>query len=158
MRTRSWGLAPPPAVFLLLAGLGLGGIVGFLIGSSRTPPAVLVPGHPTTLHVYRFDSVGALPEPGNGERVIFDQSTITRVAAELNRLPPFPKFGRHCDVVLPRYPLTFDYNNGDQLTVEVRPSPCGMVTVLGEYAPRAADALDSPLFDEITTFLKPRSP
>jgi len=155
---RPWRLAEPAALVLLLAGLALAGIIGFLIGSSRVPSAVLVPGRPTTLHVYRFDPAGSLPQPGNGERVIFDQSAIASVATELNRLPPFPRFGRHCDVSLPTYQLSFDYNNGDQLTVEVRPSPCGMVTGLGGDDTTRGDALNSPLFDQLATFLKPRSP
>lgn len=46
---------------LVLPALVLGAIVGFLLGSSRTPNDVLVPGRPTTLHLYRFEPAGALP-------------------------------------------------------------------------------------------------
>jgi len=52
------------------------------------------------------------------------------------------------------YLLSFDYSNGDKLTVDVRPSPCGMVTVLGDDTPRA-DAVDSALLNDVTTQLKP---
>jgi len=139
---------------LALAALVLGGIGGFLLGSSRTPNDVLVPGRPTTLHLYRFDPAGVLPKPGNGETVIFDQGAITRIAAEVNRLPSFPRIGRPCDATLSTYLLSFDYSNGDKLTVDVRPSPCGKVTVLGEDTPRA-DAVNSALLDDVTTLLKP---
>jgi len=135
---------------LVLPALVLGGIVGFLLGSSRTPNDVLVAGRPTTLHLYRFDAAGALPQPGNGETVIFDQSVISRIAAEVNRVPAFPKIGRHCDATLSTYLLSFDYSNGDKVTVDVRPSPCGMVTVLGEDTPRG-DAIDSALLNDVTT-------
>jgi hypothetical protein len=94
------------------ATLVLGGIGGFLLGSSRTPNDVLVPGRPTTLHLYRFDPVGSLPKPGNGETVIFDQRAISRFAAEVNRLPSFPKIGRQCDPTLSTYLLSFDYSTG----------------------------------------------
>ena len=139
---------------LVLPALVLGAIVGFLLGSSRTPNDVLVPGRPTTLHLYRFEPAGALPQPGNGETVIFDQGAISRIAAEVNRLPSFPRIGRQCDPTLSTYLLSFDYSNGDKLTVDVRPSPCGMVTVLGDDAPRG-DAVDSPLLDDVITQLKP---
>jgi len=139
---------------LALSALVLGGIAGFLVGSSRAPNDVLVPGRPTTLHLYRFDATGTLPKPGNGETVIFDQRAISRIAAEVNRLPPFPKIGRQCVAILSTYLLSFDYSNGDKLTVDVRPSPCGMVTVLGDDTPRA-DAVDSALLNDVTTQLKP---
>ena len=85
---------------LALAALVLGGIGAFLLGSSRTPKDALVPGRPTTLHLYRFDPVGVLPKPGDGETVIFDQGAISRIAAEVNRLPSFPRIGRQCDPTL----------------------------------------------------------
>jgi hypothetical protein len=141
-------------VVLALATLVVGGVIGFLLGSSRTPSDVLVPGRPTTLHLFRFDPAGVLPKPGNGETVIFDQHAISRIAAEVNRLRSFPKIGQQCDATLSTYLLSFDYSNGDKLTVEVRPSPCGMVTVRGEDTPRA-DARDSALLDDVTTLLKP---
>jgi hypothetical protein len=149
-----WRLSLRERVVLAVSALVVGGIAGFLVGSSRTPNDVLVPGRPTTLHLYRFDSAGALPNPGSGETVIFDQGAISRIAAELNRLPPFPKIGQPCDASLPTYYLSFDYSNGDHLTVEVRPSPCAMVTVRGEDIPRA-DAVNSALLNDVTTLLKP---
>jgi len=115
---------------------------------------VLVPGRPTTLHLYRFDPAAGLPKPGNGEVVIFDQGAISRIATEVNRLPSFPRIGHPCDARLATYWLSFDYSNGDKLTVEVRPSPCGMVTIRGEDTPRA-DALDSALLNDVTTRLRP---
>ena len=139
---------------LVLPALVLGAIVGFLLGSSRTPNDVLVPGRPTTLHLYRFEPAGALPQPGNGETVIFDPGAISRIAAEVNRLPTFPRIGRQCEATLSTYLLSFDYSNGDKLTVNVRPSPCGMVTVLGDDTPRA-DAVDSALLTDVATQLKP---
>ena len=139
---------------LVLPALVLGAIVGFLLGSSRTPNDVLVPGRPTTLHLYRFEPAGALPQPGNGETVIFDQGAISRIAAEVNRLPTFPRIGRQCEAALSTYLLSFDSSNGDKLTVNVRPSPCGMVTVLGDDTPRA-DAVDSALLTDVITQLKP---
>jgi len=138
-----------------VATLVVGGVIGFLLGSTRAPSEVLVPGKPTTLHLYRFDPVGSLPKPGNGEVVIFDQHAISRIAAEVNRLPSFPRIGQQCDAGLATYWLSFDYSNGDKLTVEVRPSPCGMVTVRGEDTPRA-DALNSALLDDVTALLKPK--
>ena len=143
-------------VVLAVATLALGGLIGFLLGSSRAPSDVLVPGKPTTLHLYRFDPAGVLPKPGNGETVIFDQQSISRIAAEVNRLPSFPKIGQQCDARLSTYLISFDYSNGDKLTVEVRPSPCGMVTVRGEDTPKA-DALNSALLDDVTTLLRPQS-
>jgi len=140
---------------LALAALVLGGIGAFLLGSSRTPNDALVPGRPTTLHLYRFDPAGVLPKPGNGETVIFDQGAISRIAAEVNRLPSFPRIGRQCDPTLSTYLLSFDYSNGDKVSVDVRLSPCGMVTVLGDDTPRG-DATDSALLDDVTTLLKPR--
>jgi hypothetical protein len=141
-------------IVLAVAALALGGVIGFLIGSSRVPSDVLVPGRPTTLHIFRVDPVGSLPTPGNGETVIFDQRSISRIAAELNRLPPFPTVGQHCDANLLTYELSFDYSNGDQLTVDVRQPPCGKVTIRGEDTSRA-DALNSQLLDDVTTLLKP---
>ena len=139
---------------LAVATLALGGMIGFLLGSSRIPSDVLVPGRPTTLHLYRFDAAGVLPKPGNGETVIFDEHVISRIAAEVNRLPSFPKIGQQCDARLSTYELSFDYSNGEKLTVEVRPSPCGMVRVRGEDPPRA-DAVNSALLDDVMTLLKP---
>jgi hypothetical protein len=106
------------------------------------------------MHLYRFDPAGVLPKPGDGETVIFDQPAISRIAAEVNRLPSFPKIGRQCDARLWTYWLSFDYSNGDKLTVEVRRSPCGIVRVRGEDTPRA-DAVNSALLDDVTTLLKP---
>jgi hypothetical protein len=140
---------------LVVAALTLGGLIGFVVGSSRATSNVLVPGTPTTLHLYRFDPPGVLPKPGNGETVIFDQHAISRIAAEVNRLPSFPKIGQQCDARLSTYLISFDYSNGDKLTVEVRPAPCGMVTVRGEDTPRA-DALNSALLEDVTTLLKPQ--
>jgi len=139
---------------LALATLTLGGMLGFFLASSRIPSDVLVPGRPTTLHLYRFDPAGSLPKPGNGETVIFDQLVISRVASEVNRLPSFPTIGRPCDAGLSTYWLSFDYSNGDKITVHVRPSPCGMVTLRGEVTPMA-DALNSALLNDVTTLLKP---
>lgn len=139
---------------LAVATLALGGMLGYFLASSRIPADVLVPGRPSTLHLYRFDPTGGLPKPGNGETVIFDQAAISRIADEVNRLPSYPTIGRPCDAGLSTYWLSFDYSNGDKLTVEVRPSPCGMVTLRGEDTPRA-DALNSGLLDEVTTLLKP---
>ena len=127
--------------------LVLGGIIGFALGWSRVPSAVLVPGNPTTLHLYLFD-----PQSTSPETVIFDRQSISRMATEVNRLPPFPKFGRDCTAKLSTYELTFDYKNGDQLTVDIRPSPCGMVTVRGEET-AVADAFGSPLLDDVTRLL-----
>jgi len=141
-------------VVLAVATLALGGMIGFLLGSSRIPSDLVVPGRPTTLHLYRFDAAGVLPKPGNGETVIFDQQAISRIAAEVNRLPSFPKIGRQCDARLWTYLLSFDYSNGDKLTVEVRPSPCGLVTLRGEDTPRA-DGINSALLDDVMTLLKP---
>jgi len=124
--------------------LVLGGVIGFAVGWSRVPSAVLVPGNPTTLHLYLFD-----PQSTSPETVIFDQQSISRIATEVNRLPSFPKFGRDCTAKLSTYELTFDYKNGDQLTVDIRPPPCGMVTVRGEET-AVADALGSPLLDDVT--------
>ena len=149
-----WRLNSRERVILAAATLALGGLIGFLVGSSRIPSEVLVPGRPTTLHLYRFDPAGVLPVPGNGETVIFDEGAISRIAAEVNRLPSFPKIGRQCAATLSTYLLSFDYSNGDKLTVEVRPSPCGKVTVRGEDTPRA-DAVNSALVDDVTTQLKP---
>ena len=138
---------------LVVAALTLGGLIGFVVGSSRATSNVLVPGTPTTLHLYRLEPAGVLPKPGNGEVVIFDQHAISRIAAEVNRLPSFPKIGQQCDARLSTYLISFDYSNGDKLTVEVRPSPCGMVTLRGEGTPRA-DALNSALLDDVTRLLK----
>jgi hypothetical protein len=85
---------------LLLPALALtvGAVIGFAGRSWLALPSdVVVDGHPSTLHVYRWDPVGPQPELGRGEAVIFKQATISMVVAELNRLPAFPKSGRSCD-------------------------------------------------------------
>ena len=106
---------------IAVAALLLGGIVGFFLGSSRTPNDVLVPGRPTTLHLYRFDPAGSLPKPGSGETVIFDQGAISRIAAEVNRLPSFPRIGRQCDPTLsPRGDAT-DSALFDDVTTLLKP-------------------------------------
>ena len=64
--------------------------------------------------------------------MIFRQETISKVVAELNHLPPFPKSGRTCDMNGSYLALTFSYDNGDAETVHVRPAPCGMVTGHGD--------------------------
>lgn len=139
-----------PAV-ALVAGVA----IGFAGRSSLGLPSdVVVDGHPSTLHVYRFEPAGALPQPGQGEVVIFDQASISYVVAELNRLPAFPKAGRRCNDSGSFFQLTFDYDNGDA-EVNVRPAPCGMVTKhAGQRV--VADALDSPLYRELAALLNSR--
>jgi hypothetical protein len=146
------GKGHPSWLFPAGVALLLGGLIGFILGSARAPSSVLVPGMPTTLHLYRVDPNGSLPQPGNGEKVIFDQQVIARIAAELNRLPAFPRLGRDCNATQPMYQLDFDYSNGDSTTAEIRPSPCGMVTVHGEEAAQA-DAVGSPLLDDVMKLL-----
>ena len=140
---------------LLLPALALavGAVIGFAGRSWLALPSdVVVDGHPSTLHVYRWDSARALPEPGRGEAVIFKQPTISKVVAELNRLPAFPKSGRPCDKGGSYLALSFSYDNGDTETLNVRPAPCGMVTKHGDETV-VADALGSNLYQDLTGLL-----
>jgi hypothetical protein len=140
---------------LLLPALALtvGAVIGFAGRSGLAfPSEVVVDGHPSTLHVYRWDPGGALPQPGRGEAVIFRQATISQVAAELNRLPAFPKSGRSCDRSGSYFALSFSYDNGDTETVNVRPAPCGMVTKHGDEIV-AADAVGSNLYQDLVGML-----
>ena len=136
--------------------LALGAVIGFAGRSWLTVPSdVVVDGHPSTLHVYRWDPGGALPEPGRGEAVIFKQATIAQVVAELNGLPAFPKNGRSCDRSGPYVALSFSYDNGDTESVSVYPAPCGLVTKHG--AERVvADALGSTLYQDLEGLLTSR--
>jgi hypothetical protein len=136
--------------------LALGAVIGFAGRSWLTVPSdVVVDGHPSTLHVYRWDPGGTLPQPGRGEAVIFKQATISQVVAELNRLPAFPKSGRSCDKDGPYVALSFSYDNGDTESVSVYPAPCGMVTKHG--AERVvADALGSTLYHDLEGLLTSR--
>ncbi len=136
--------------------LALGAVIGFAGRSWLTVPSdVVVDGHPSTLHVYRWDPGGTLPEPGRGEAVIFKQATIAQVVAELNGLPAFPKNGRSCDRSGPYVALSFSYDNGDTESVSVYPAPCGLVTKHG--AERVvADALGSTLYQDLEGLLTSR--
>jgi hypothetical protein len=136
-----------------LLALAIGAAIGFA-GRSQLAPSreVVVDGRPSTLHVYRFDPAGALPQPGRGEAVIFTPATISKVAADLNALPAFPKAGRSCDKGGPFVALTFSYDNGDSETVNVRPAPCGMVSKHGDEQV-VGDALSSTLFQDLTPLL-----
>ena len=140
---------------LLLPALALavGAVIGFAGRSWLALPSdVVVDGHPSTLHVFRFDPAGALPEPGRGEAVIFKQATISKVVAELNHLPAFPKSGRPCDKGGSYLALGFSYDNGDTEGVNVYPAPCGMVTKHGDETV-VADALGSNLYQDLTGLL-----
>jgi hypothetical protein len=133
--------------------LALGAVLGFAGRSWLAfPSALVVDGHPTTLHVYQVDPAGALPQPGHGEAVIFKQATIARVVTELNHLPVFPGSRRPCDKSGPFVALSFSYDNGDTLTVDVRPAPCGLVTKYGDET-TVADALGSSLYQDISDLL-----
>jgi hypothetical protein len=112
----------------------------------------VVDGHPSTLHVYRWDPGGTLPLPGRGEAVIFRQATISQLVAELNRLPAFPRSGRSCDRSGWYFALSFSYDSGDTETVNVRPAPCGMVTKHGDEIV-AADAVGSNLYQDLAGML-----
>ncbi len=150
------GGEPPSRLGRLLlpvAALAIGAVIGFAARSwLASPSVVVIDGKPSTLHVFRFDPAGALPEPGRGEAVIFKQATISKVVAELNHLPAFPRSGRPCDRGGQYLALTFSYDNGDAQTVNVRPAPCGMVSKHGDERV-VADALGSNLYQDLTGLL-----
>jgi hypothetical protein len=137
-------VAPP---FLVLV---IGAVIGFSGRSWLASPSdVVVDGHPSTLGVYRFDPTTNVSP---AEAVIFNQGTISKVAAELNGLPAFPKSGRSCDKDSVYVALTFSYDNGDSETVNVRSAPCGMVTKYGDEKV-VADALGSRLYGDLAALL-----
>src|SRR6266851_874708 len=144
------GKGQPRSLLIGLASMAVGAWIGFVVGSGQAHPIVLVSGKPTTLHIYRFD--GNLPKPGNGEKVIFDQALISRFVTEVNQITSFPRFGRQCDSGVVTYELDFDYNNGDRITVDVRSSPCGMVTAPTQET-FEGDALNSQLLKDIMGFV-----
>src|ERR1700675_4476942 len=79
-------------VALPLLALVIGAVIGFGGRSWLASPSdVIVDGPPSPLHVYRFDPTTKASPAGT---VIFNKDTISRVAAELNSLPVFPKSGR----------------------------------------------------------------
>jgi hypothetical protein len=133
--------------------LAVGVVIG-LAGRSwlAHPSDVVVDGHPSTLHVYRVDPAGALPQPGRGEVVIFKPTTIARVVSELNNLPAFPRSGRPCDKSGMYFAVSFSYDNGDSETVNVRPAPCGMVSKHGNDEV-IGDALGSTLYQDLAGLL-----
>lgn len=140
-------------LLLPIVALAVGGLIGFAGRSWLNPSSpVVVDERPSTLHVYRWDPSGPLPQPGQGEAVIFKQETISKVVAELNHLPAFPKNGRSCDMGGSYLALSFDYNNGDSESVNVRPAPCGMVSKHGDEM-AVADALGSNLYQDLTGLL-----
>jgi hypothetical protein len=133
--------------------VAIGALLGFAARSwIANPSPVVVDGHPTTLHVYRVDPVGALPQPGHGETVIFKQSTISHLVIELNHLPALAARGRACDKRPVFITLSFSYDNGDTETVNVHPAPCGLVTIHGNETV-AADALGSNLYQDVIDLL-----
>ncbi|MDQ6879785.1 MAG: hypothetical protein M3082_19225 [Candidatus Dormibacteraeota bacterium] len=137
-------------VVLPLLALVIGAVIGFGGRSWLASPSdVVVDGHPSTLHVYRFDPTTKASPVG---AVIFNQATISKVAAELNGLPAFPKSGRSCDKDGLYVALTFSYDNGDSATVNVRSAPCGMVTKYGDEKV-VADALGSSLYEDLAALL-----
>jgi hypothetical protein len=148
------GKAPPGWLFPAAVALVLGGVIGFTVASARSPSIVLVAGAPTTLHLYRFEPNGPLPELGHGEMVVFDRLVIARITSEVNRLPAFPRPGRDCPSIGSIYQLAFDYSNGDRTTIEIGPPPCGMVTVHGRETV-SADAVGSPLLNDVIGLLGP---
>jgi hypothetical protein len=154
--TEELGAEPPSRLsrlVLLVVALAVGGLIGFAGRSWLNPPnPVVVDGRPSTLHIYRWDPDGLLPQPGQGAAVIFKQETISRVVAELNHLPAFPKNGRSCDMGGSYLGLSFSYNNGDSESVSVRPAPCGMVSKHGDEIV-VADALGSNLYQDLTGLL-----
>ena len=149
------GSSGPRRLLVPAVALAVGVVIG-LAGRSwlALPSDVMVDGHPSTLHVYRVDPAGALPEPGRGEAVIFKQTTIARVVSELNNLPAFPGSGRRCDKSGMYFEVSLSYDNGDSETVNVRPAPCGMVSKHGEDQ-GIADALGSTLYQDLAG-LRPR--
>ena len=145
LRLRRWLV---PALALVI-----GAAIGVAARSWLAPPTfVVVDGKPSILHVYRWEPEGPLPQPGRGEVVIFKQETISKVAAELNHLPAFPKSGRSCHMNGSYLALSFSYDNGDDETVHVRPAPCGMVSKLGDEIV-IADALGSNLYQDLIGLL-----
>jgi hypothetical protein len=138
---------------LPLLALVIGAVIGFAGRSLLASPSnVVVDGHPSTLHIFRVDPGGTLPQPGQGEAVIFNQTTIARVVTELNSLPAFPKGGRPCDKGGVYLAISFSYDNGDTETVNVRPAPCGTVTKHGDET-ALADALGSTLSEDLAALL-----
>ena len=81
-----------------------------------------------------------------------NQAAISKVAAELNGLPAFPKSGRSCEKGGLYLALTFSYDNRDSETVNVRQAPCGMVTKYGDEKV-VADALGSTLYKDLAALL-----
>jgi hypothetical protein len=147
------GPSGPRRLLVPALALAAGVVIGFAGRSWLAVPSdVVVDGHPSTLHVFRVDPAGTLPEPGRGEAVIFKQTTIARVVAELNNLPPFSKSGRPCDKSGVYFAVSFSYDNGDSETVNVRPPPCGMVTKHGDDQV-IADALGSTLYQDLAGLL-----
>ena len=119
----------PSRLLVPVLALAIGAVLGFAARSwVAVPSPVVVDGHPTTLHVYRVDPVGALSQPGHGEAVIFKQATISHLVNELNGLPAFAPRGRPCDKSAVFVTLSFSYDNGDTESVNVHPAPCGLVT------------------------------
>jgi hypothetical protein len=137
-------VVPPLLVLVIGAVIGFGGRSWL-----ASPSDVVVDGHPSTLDVYRFDPTTKASPRG---AVIFDQATISKVAAELNGLPAFPRSGRTCEKAGLYVALTFSYDNGDSETVNVRSAPCGMVTKHGDEKV-VADALGSRLYGDLAALL-----
>jgi hypothetical protein len=151
------GDAEPPLrlrrLLVPVLALAIGTLLGFAARSwVAIPSPVVVDGHPTTLHIYRVDPVGALSQPGHGEAVIFKQATIARLVTELNRLPASAARGRACDKGAVFVTLSFSYDNGDTETVNVHPAPCGLVTIHGDETV-VADALGSNLYQDVIDLL-----
>jgi hypothetical protein len=149
--------AEPPSrlgrLVLLVVALAVGALIGFEGRSWLAPPSpVVVDGRPSTLHIYRWDPGGPLRLPGQGAAVIFKQETISKVVAELNHLPAFPKTGRSCDPGGSYLGLRFSYDSGDSENVNVRPAPCGMVSIHGDETV-VADALGSNLYQDLIGLL-----
>ena len=112
------GEAEPPSrlrrLVVPVLALAVGALLGFAVRSwVAIPSTVVVDGHPSTLHVYRVDPVGALSQPGHGEAVIFKQATISRLVTELNNLPTYATRGRPCDKSAVYVTLSFSYDNGE---------------------------------------------
>lgn len=137
---------------LIAVGVVAVGSAGFLVGSLRPPPTVMVvPGHPNSAVVDRFDSYAAVISGApNSEAVVSDSSELSRLIHDLNGMPPYPRGARSCSGNIV-YRVRFTYPNSDKWTVQLDVG-CSEVQVAGDAAP-IASAYGSPVFRDLDQLL-----
>lgn len=117
--------------------------------------ASIVPGVPTTVMIAQYAGLNANPPFRLQASIrIADPVAVTRIAMEINALPPAPTYALHCPSDDGSYYLvTFEYSNGTHVALNISSAGCLYVTRNGSTLPVAWAGLSPGLFPYLNQLL-----